>query len=349
MNDGTNNETGNATDIATIIVNYRTADATVSATKAMVEELSSFSNPVVVVVDNDSRDGSSERLKDAFRGAPWIGRVAVLDSPRNGGYGYGINVGVRHALASGRSPRYLHVINPDALPDRGSIERLASFMEAHPEAGLAGGAIHDPSGAAEVRAFRFPSFWSELEGTANIGVLSWMLRERRVVMKPSESCEVDWIPGTSMLIRKEVFSTAGFFDEEFFLYFEEVDFARRVQQAGWKVCFVADAGIGHLGSLSTGMGDQTQRMPRYWFESRRRYFVKHHGTLYSAACDAAWICGHALYLAKLRLLRRPDMVRPRLWRDFLRYSATNVAKPAPRSSPEIDRNGSGEFIPPNTK
>ena len=119
-----------------------------------------------------------------------------------------------------------------------------------------------------------------------------------------DSSEVDWVSGVSMLFRSEVFSTAGLFDERFFLYFEEIDLAFRIRESGWKVYFVSDAAVDHVGGLSTGLGDKTRRMPKYWFESRRRYFVKHHGRLYAAACDAAWICGHAIFKAKISLLRR---------------------------------------------
>jgi serine O-acetyltransferase len=72
-------------------------------------------------------------------------------------------------------------------------------------------------------------------------------------------------------------------------------------------------------------------MPAYWFQARRRYFVKHHGRLYGAACDAAWLSGHAIYLAKQRLRRREQAVRPRLWRDFASYSLKHALEPAPRA------------------
>ena len=70
-------------------------------------------------------------------------------------------------------------------------------------------------------------------------------------------------------------------------------------------------------------------MPRYWFESRRRYLVKHHGRLYAAACDAAWIAGHAVFKLRQRLLPRKKTSRARVGRDFLFYSLSNLIKPAP--------------------
>lgn len=315
-------------DVVAIIVNYRTADTTVEAVTAVLGELRELENSRVIVVDNDSRDGSFEKLDRVFADPSWANRVSVVDSKHNGGYGYGINVGVRRALALPDPPRYVYVINPDAVVDPGALKRLLSFMDQHPQAGLAGCHIYSPSGE-QVRAFRFPSFWGEMESTAKTKIVSQLLRDHQLTLSPTESCEVDWVSGTSMLIRTAVLQAGLLFDEGFFLYFEEVDFARRVHNAGWKVYYVADASVSHIGSLSTGMTDEARPMPGYWFQARRRYFVKHHGPAYGAACDLAWACGYAICYAKTRLLRRAEVFRPRLWRDFIRYSATNLMKPAP--------------------
>ena len=85
------------------------------------------------------------------------------------------------------------------------------------------------------------------------------------------------------------------------------------------------------------MKDETRRMPRYWFDSRRRYLVKHHGRLYAAACDAAWICGHAIYKAKNQVLGRRSRERPMLGRDLFRYSLASLFKPAPEAEQNAAR------------
>jgi N-acetylglucosaminyl-diphospho-decaprenol L-rhamnosyltransferase len=321
-------------DVATIIVNYRTPAATIDAVRSIVPDMANFQEPLVLVVDNDSRDGSFERLRDFFADASWLGRVAVIASGHNGGFGYGVNVGVRYVLERPQPPSYLYVLNPDAAVDPGALTRLMAFMGEHPEAGLLGNLVRN-QGADVVRGFRFPSIFSELEATAGFGPVTCLLRNYAITVDPVDSCEVDWVSGVSMLFRREVFATAGFFDEGFFLYFEEVDLARRIQQAGWKIYFVADVGVGHVGGLSTGLNDESRRMPRYWFDSRRRYLVKHHGRAYSAACDAAWIVGHAIFKVKLGLLRSNRSLRPRVGRDFLRYSLRNLLKPAPAAEQNL--------------
>jgi len=321
-------------DVATIIVNYRTAEATVDAVASLSSEIEKFVDPIVVVVDNDSRDGSFERLKQVFADARWRGRVVVIDSAHNGGFGHGVNVGVKHVLEAYGQPRYFYILNPDASLKPGALDELVGFMAKHPEAGLLGNLVQNAAGD-QLRGFRFPSPLSELERGACLGLISRLLRNHKVVMNITESCEVDWVSGVSMLFRSEVFSTAGLFDESFFLYFEEIDLALRVRQAGWKVYFVAEASVDHIGGLSTGLGDETRPMPRYWFDSRRRFLVKHHGRFYAAACDAAWICGHAILKAKVNLVSRKHALRPGEGRDFIRYSLANLLKPAPEAEQNL--------------
>jgi serine acetyltransferase len=127
-----------------------------------------------------------------------------------------------------------------------------------------------------------------------------------------------------MLIRRAVIEQVGLFDEGFFLYYEETDFCRRARRAGWKCYFVASAAINHLESVSTGMLDDTRRMPRYWFDSRHRYFVKHHGRGYALACDSASLAGHVIGRTKRLLLRRPREGRPHMVRDLMHSTLRNV-------------------------
>jgi N-acetylglucosaminyl-diphospho-decaprenol L-rhamnosyltransferase len=316
-------------EVATIIVNYRTPAATIEAVAALGKDLEQLKDSMVVVVDNDSGDGSADLLEKEFSETKWNRRVVVVSSGHNGGFGSGVNVGIQYVLKALGSPRYFYVLNPDATIDPGALNALVSFMVDHQDAGLLGNLVRNEQGGDVIRAFRFPSVLGELAGMASLGLLSWLLQNYLVPINPLTSCEVDWVSGVSMLFRSEVFSTVGLFDEGFFLYFEEIDFAKRMQRAGWKIYFVADVGVGHIGALSTGMRDASRRMPRYWFESRRRYFVKHHGRLYAAACDAAWLCGHAILKVKSSLRRHRETLRPNLGRDLLRFSLANVLKPAP--------------------
>ncbi|HEX3698271.1 MAG TPA: glycosyltransferase [Polyangia bacterium] len=322
--------------IAAIIVNFRTAAATIAAARALLVDLETIPGSSLVIVDNASGDDSLPRLREAFQEFFRGGRVALVDAAHNGGYGFGINVGVRHALSAPEPPRYIYVLNPDALADPGSLATLHKFMENHPPVGLAGSLIHAPGGEVQGQAFRFPSIWGELEGTARTGPLSKLLKRHIVSLQPTHTSEVDWVPGTSMLVRTEVFTDGGWFDQGFFLYFEEIDFARRLKCAGWKVYYVADAPITHIGSLATGMADESRAMPRYWFESRRRYWVKHHGQAYAAAGDAAWLAGHAIYRLRAALESGNSATRPRIGRQLAMFGLRHLLGPPPYAEQNRD-------------
>jgi len=320
--------------LTAIFVNYRTAELTIRAIAALLAELERLGDHRVIVVDNDSADGSFEELNRAAAERGWRERVSILAAPRNGGYGYGINLAVRHALATTPATEYVYVINTDAFAAPGTLGRLLAFMESHADAGLAGGRIRRPDGGTQGAAFRFPSVLSEIEQMAAFSVVSRVLRRHAVVLPvPPADQEVDWLPGTSMVIRRAVFDRGVYFDEGFFLYFEEVDFARRLRAAGFRAYFVADAPVDHLGSVSTGLGEVERRLPDYWFDSRHRYFRKHHSATYAVAADVGWMLGYAIFRAKRAALGQSGARRPRLLRDFLRASARGHLRAAPARPP----------------
>jgi GT2 family glycosyltransferase len=324
--------------VAAVVVNYRTAELTARTVSALLPELAAVGPAHVFVVDNASGDGSFDRLTAAACDRGWGDRVTLLAAPSNGGYGAGINLAVRRALAAADPPDYVYVINSDAVATPGTIARLVGFLDGHPQAGVAAGVVVGTDGVTQGAAFRFPSLWSEIEGAAHIGVVTRLLRRHVVPLPPpSETVEADWISGASMLIRRRVFEDAGLFDEGFFLYFEEVDMCRRVRAAGWRVFFVADAPVSHIGSVSTRMTDEAKPMPAYWFVSRHRYLMKHHGRLYAAACDGAWVAAYVAGRGKRALLERQSPERPRMLLDFVRHSLRTLVRPdLPRSGPGAD-------------
>jgi N-acetylglucosaminyl-diphospho-decaprenol L-rhamnosyltransferase len=304
--------------LAASIVNYRTPALTVAAVARLLEETRDLPDTHIYVVENDSQDGSYQQLQQAS--SAWGDRVTLLASPKNGGYGAGNNVAIRQMLASADPPDHVLVLNPDALMLPGSLGRLLAFMDAHPDAGLCGSRIVGNDGGTQVAAFRFPSVWSELESRTSLRLVSTLLRQHTVTMpEPTTSCPVDWVSGSSMLFRTSMLRQVGLFDEAFFLYFEEVDLARRARDAGWRTYFVAEAPVSHIGSASTGLDKIERRIPRYWLASRHRYFRKHHGAAYAGLCDLAWAAGTVAARAKT-LLGGVQERRPRELRDFVAES-----------------------------
>jgi GT2 family glycosyltransferase len=306
--------------LATVIVNFRTADLTLRAVEALLPEIDGIDGEVYVV-DNDSGDESFERLSEAVESRQWSGRVSVLRSDHNGGFGYGVNAGVWRALQSPRPPRYIYVLNSDGFPNRNAVRELIAVLDQRPEIGIVGSEVRAIVGEHRVGAFRFPTLFSEFEGTINLGPVSRLLR-RWIVSRPppAESREVDWVSGTSFMVRREVFDTVGLFDDGFFLYFEEIDFCKRARNRGFKSAFVPQSSVQHIGAVSTQMERNDRPMPEYWFASRRRYFTKHHGPAYAAVCDALWITGFSVARVRLKLQGRTDDAKPHMLRDFIKYN-----------------------------
>jgi hypothetical protein len=312
-----------AARIRIIIVNYRTADLTIGCMRSLAPELGAMRDARVMIVDNASGDDSVDRIGAAIDELSLQDSVSVLSRDRNGGFAYGNNEAIRQL---NRSPYdYVLLLNPDTIVRSGAIGALVSFMDEHPAVGIAGSRLEDPDGTAQRSAFQFHSILSEFESGIRIGAISRLL-SRWVVAPPAPdlACKTDWISGASMIIRRNVLDSIGLLDEGYFMYFEEVDFCRRAKRAGFECWYVPQSRIVHLIGKASGVDSPSigpTRRPVYWFESRRRYFVKNHGWLYAALADLAFAIGYAIWRLRRLIQRKPDRDPPRLLRDFLVHSA----------------------------
>jgi GT2 family glycosyltransferase len=313
--------------LLTVVLNWRTAEMTLRAAAAALREMEGIEGGLTIV-DNDSGDGSDERLREATRGWP---RTRVLQAGRNGGFGAGNNHGIRAGLPDGARPELVYILNSDAFPDPGAIRALIDDLARHPSAGLAGSYIHGPEGEPHLTTFRFPSVASEFEGAARLGPVTRLLARHAVaVPTPAASCRVDWLAGASLMIRAAVLDRVGLFDEGFFLYYEETDLCLRAARAGWETRFVRDSSVTHLGGASTGWKDW-RRVPDYWYDSRLRYFRKHHGPWVAAAATAAQLAGGGLHRLRMALTRQPSHYPPGY---FARLLTHHLAARAPAPGPD---------------
>jgi GT2 family glycosyltransferase len=325
-----------------VIVNYRTAPLAVDCLRSIESCAYPLDALQVHVVDNDSRDHSVPHITQQIEENCWGSWARLLPAKRNGGFAYGNNIGIRTALQS-QGMQYLLLLNPDTLVRAGAIDALISFMDAHPQAGIAGSALESAYGDPECAAHNAPSPLGELEGSARLDLLSRMLR--RYVVSPRvvdvlQPC--DWVSGASLMIRRKVLETVGLMDESFFLYFEEVDYCVRARKAGWKVWYVPQSRVVHLEGASTGIQQTTRRRPSYWYASRRRFFLKHYGVAGFLAADALWAIGHAsLRVRRMLGLGKggrsgdpPGMVADLLWGDLKALLRGDCASPGSDRPPQ---------------
>ena len=277
-----------------------------------------------VVVDNASGDDSVAVIQTAITEEGWEGWASVLPSDRNGGYAYGNNLAIRPALQQPDPPDYILLLNSDTQVRPGALKALVDYLEAHPTVGIVGSAMENPDGSIWGTAFRFPSIFSEIEGGLRLGLVSKLLAHWVVAQPMGDRPQpIDWLPGASMMIRREVFESVGLMDEAYFLYYEETDFCLQAQRAGWPCWYVPESQVMHIAGQSTGVtvrGEVPKRLPQYVFDSRRRYFVKNHGFLYAAFTDVVWLLGYATWSVRRLIQRKPDTDPPGLFLDSLRNS-----------------------------
>ncbi|WP_103334281.1 glycosyltransferase [Pseudotabrizicola formosa] len=308
--------------VLTVILNWRTAEMTLRSATAALQAMQGIDG-ALVIVDNDSGDGSFERLTAEVAARGWDQGphgVRVLQSGRNGGFGAGNNFGIRAGLPAGQRPDYVYLLNSDAFPEPGAIRALLAHLETHPATGFAGSHICGEDGAPHHTAFRFPSIAGEFEQAARLGPITRLLRGSVVAPPlPVASGRVDWLAGASLMMRHRVLDRIGLFDETFFLYFEETDLCLRAARAGFPTDYVLESRVAHVGSVSTGM-KTWQRIPRFWLESRMYYYTKSHGRAYALAATAAHVAGGLIWRLRALVQRRPVLDPPHYLRDMTAHA-----------------------------
>lgn len=253
-------------DLSIIIVNWNVA-ALLSACLDSIRASSPQCSVEIIVVDSASADNSVPMLRDHYPD------VTLLAQSENVGFTRGCNIGMAQAHG-----RYLFLLNPDTEIIGSALDRLVHFMDAYPDAGIAGAHTLNTDGTYQSTRRRFPTLATAIfESTWLQGVAPRAILDRYYVNDAPHNVtlEVDWVQGSALIARREVFEQIGGLDEGFIMYSEELDWCKRAKSAGWRVMFVSDAVIIHHGGKSS-----EQVAPRrhiLFQQSKLRYFRKHHG------------------------------------------------------------------------
>lgn len=309
--------------LAVVVLNYRTPGMTLDCLESLEPQAVAVPGTRVYVVDNASGDGSDEQIAAAIRDRGWSAWCELIVSPVNGGFAAGNNLALEAAEAAGGYELAL-LLNSDTLLWPGAVKELMAFLEGHPGVGIVGSRLEDPDGTPQASAFRFPSVMSSFESGIRLGLVSRLLK-RWIVAMPigDEPHRADWLCGASLMIRREVVERVGLLDAGYFMYYEETDFCLAARRAGFEAWYVPASRVVHLVGQASGVtskrpaAGRAKRRPGYWFDSRRRYFIKNHGRLGAAMADAAWILGYGLHRVRQRLTGRPDGDPERLLGDSI--------------------------------
>lgn len=253
--------------VSVIIASYNTRTLLRDCLRSLAE-CPSRSRWEVYVVDNASCDGSAEMVEREF---PW---VRLLRSARNRGYAYANNLALRQARG-----RYLLLLNPDTVVAPDAIDRLVAALEADPDAAIAGPRLIRPDGSLDLacrRSFPTPS----VALYRMLGLSKLFPRSRRFArynltyLDPSEPAEVDAVVGACMLVRGAAMARVGLLDERFFMYGEDLDWAYRFRQDGWRVLYRPDAVVVHHKGAASRR--ESQRALRAFYDAMAIFYDKHY-------------------------------------------------------------------------
>ncbi len=315
--------------VVVVIVNYGTPGLTCRAVDSLAHERQFLPNLSLVIVDNCSPDDSLDIIenhlnKNTFK--PW---ATVLKAGKNGGFAYGNNLGFSYAITnSPNKPDFFWMLNPDTyLREQAGLNLVTHLKSIGPA--IVGSRLEDADGSVQVSTFNFPTWKSEILSGFCLGFLDRWFSSSRVAKEVTLATEkVDWVAGASLMIPAKVFHAVGPMDEDYFLYFEEVDYCFKIQREGFDCWHLPSSRVVHEVGASTGISDLRKaqpRRPQYWFDSRRRYFLKNQGKLRLLLADTGWIAAYSFWLFRKLLTDREDVKRqpPKLLSDFIRNSCLN--------------------------
>lgn len=225
-------------DLSVIIVNYNTRDLLRDCLRSVLANLLPGGLDVIVV-DNCSTDDSSAMVEREFPD------VTLIRSPRNGGFAFGNNQGLRAARGC-----YVLLLNPDTVVPADALAKMVGFLDSHPEAGICGPRLVRADGSLDLACRRsFPT--PEVSFYRIIGLSKLFPHSRRFArynltfLDEHHLAEVDSVVGACMMVRRSAMDQVGLLDEEYFMYGEDLDWAYRIKSLGWKVYYNPDTTVLH--------------------------------------------------------------------------------------------------------
>ncbi len=257
-------------DLSIVVVNYNVKEFLQNLIESIRKASKNISTEIIVV-DNDSDDGSVEIIQQKY---PFVN---LIKKKENVGFGKANNIGLK--IARGK---YILMINPDTIVREDTFTKMIEFFESNNEVGLAGCKVLNSDGTLQLACRRgFPGVWTSFTKVTGLSSLfpksKLFAKYNLTYLDENDTYEVDAISGAFMFMRKEVYEAVGGFDPIFFMYGEDLDLCYRVQKAGFKVYYVHTTEIIHYKGESTKRSsiDETKV-----FYNAMNLFVKKHFSSY---------------------------------------------------------------------
>lgn len=266
-------------DLSIIIVNWNVADLlkkcldTILASPVAINTADG-EKPIVeiIVVDSASSDGSVAMIQRDYP------QVRLFAEKENVGFTWGNNIGIEAAQG-----RYWLLLNPDTELIGDALTRMIAYLDQHPDVGIVGPHTLNTDGSHQSTRRRFPtkaigffeSTW--LQPFAPQSLLDKYYLADKL---DNDTFEVDWVQGSALMARQEIYAQIGGLDTGYIMYWEELDWCKRTKDAGWRVVYMGDAYITHHGGKSS---DQANARKHIYFQSSKlHYFRKFHGANFAS-------------------------------------------------------------------
>ena len=252
-------------DVSIIIPNFNTKKLVLDCV-ASIKKSRPKSSFEIIVIDNASTDGSVKALKNNFHKD-----TIVIENKENLGFSKACNLGIKKA-----GGKYKLILNSDTLVKEGAIDLLLDFAESNPDAGVIGSQLLNKDGSVQDSCFRFPTFIRTIE--------QFWLGHKNILDKYAPSGEnpqvVDAVVGASFLITPKALEKIGFFDERYFMYYEDLDYCRRVWKNGLKVFYLPNSRVIHYhGESGKNIADGQNQWRRLITSSKIYHGLVNHSAI----------------------------------------------------------------------
>lgn len=253
-------------DLSVIIVNWNTRDLLKKCLKSIIKNISGMSYEIIVV-DNNSSDGSCQMVEREFP------QVRLIRNKENLGFARANNQAIKRSQG-----KYILLLNPDTIVLNRALNKMVEFMNAHLQIGALGARLLNPNGTLHPSCRRFPTLATAFfENT----FLDRLFPRNRIIGRykmgywdHDDIREVDQPMGACLMVRRKTIDQIGLLDEQFYMYYEEVDWCYRIKKAGWKIYFIPQAQIIHYAGQSVAVADIGGILVEYR-RSMYKFYSKH--------------------------------------------------------------------------
>lgn len=259
--------------LSIVIVNFNTKLLLKQCLESVYQNLGNMEHEIFVI-DNNSSDQSPLMIKENFPD------ILLIENKENVGFAQANNQALKQA-----SGKYLLLLNSDTIIPPESLTIMVDFLDKKPEVGVLGPKLVDQDLNLQTSCRHFPTLFTVL---SQFFGLSAMFPKSKIFgwydmgyWDHGQTSRVDCVPGTSLLVRKKAVQEVGLLDENYFMYFEDTDWCYRFARAGWKVVFLPNAKVIHLGGASAAKSNRglfyDKTLSEELFNSLFYYFKKFHG------------------------------------------------------------------------